>query len=117
LDACLIHKLKSRPSTGVACSQRTSTAARNRHQRSKSIAYDRNVSGAREAASNSRKNDAAGAATAPSASITWYGSSGSSVAATRPIRGTASVATFRSCDCMHMGMTLAAKSNNAFELL
>jgi hypothetical protein len=109
LDACLIHKLKSRPSTGVACSQRTSAAARNRHQRSKSIAYDRNVSGAREAASSSRKNDATGATTAPSASISRYGSSGSSVAATHPIRGTASVTRSRSCDWGDMNADLSSK--------
>jgi hypothetical protein len=70
-----MHKLKSRPSTGVACSQRTSTAARNRDQRSKSIAYDRDVRGAREAASNSRNNDATGTTTAPSASSSRHGSS------------------------------------------
>jgi len=109
LDACLIHKLKSRPSTGVACSQRTSAAARNRHQRSKSIAYDRNVSGAREAASNSRKNDATGTTTAPSASSSQYASSGSPVAATRPIRGTTSVATSRSCDCGNMSDDSSSK--------
>jgi hypothetical protein len=85
-----IQQLKSRASIRLARFHATSTAARNRHHRNKSIPYERTVAVDRPDADNSRTNTLTGSTTAPAASSSRYGSPAAPAVSTNlPTLGTA----------------------------
>ncbi|GHA73522.1 hypothetical protein GCM10010345_90320 [Streptomyces canarius] len=85
--AICIQRAKSRASTRVARSHATPQPARNRHQRSRSIPYERTVDGGRPHAWSAAKNASTGSTAAPSASSSTYGRPGSAVSTNRPESG------------------------------